>query len=330
MARRVARRDHFGVCQWFHYQDYRDVERTVEALHDLGVRHLRTGIAWADLHRPGAKDWFDWQMEQIAEFEVLLSVWHTPPSISEGGTPNSPPRRLRDYADTIDLILTNWGDSFTHLELWNEPNNAYKWDFPAHDPDWKKFGEMIRDAAHWAQRRGKPTVLGGMIPVDHHWLALMESHGALEFIDVVAIHAFPGMWWPGERNWDWHDRWTGWRDKLDYVASHSGGRLVWIAETGCATWDLAQHRVAKYDLQVKMLEDAVTNCTAARVYWYSMIDLDPARDAIEGFHVDENEYHMGLIDHQGHKKDAYFRLKELLTAGPATPRSRPAARSTCR
>ena len=43
-----------------------------------------------------------------------------------------------------------------------------------------------------------------------------------------------------------------------------------------------------------------------------MIDLDPAREAIEGFHVDENEYHMGLIDCQGNRKDAYFRLKDLL------------------
>jgi CDP-paratose 2-epimerase len=325
-------RDRFGICQWFHWQDYRDVERSVEALHDLGVRHLRTGIAWADLHRPGGKQWFDWQMKQLAQakLEVLLSVWHTPPSVSEGDAPNSPPRRLRDYADAIDMILTHWGDAFTHLELWNEPNNRYKWDFPAHDPNWRKFGEMIRDAAHWARHRGKPTVLGGMIPVDHHWLELMESYGVLQFIDVVAIHAFPGMWWPGERNWDWHDRWTGWRDKIDYIASHAGGRPIWVTETGCATWDLARHCVAKYELQVQMLEDAAAHCRAQRCYWYSLIDLDPSREAIEGFHVDENEYHMGLIDHHGHKKDAYFRLKELLTADRATPRSRPAAGSTSR
>ena len=43
-----------------------------------------------------------------------------------------------------------------------------------------------------------------------------------------------------------------------------------------------------------------------------MIDLDPAREAIEGFHVDENEYHMRLITHDGREKHAYWRMKELL------------------
>jgi CDP-paratose 2-epimerase len=258
-------RDTIGLCQWFHFEDHLDVERTVEALHDLGVRHLRTGIAWADLHRPRAKEWFDWQMAQLARggFEVLLSVWHTPPSLSVDGTCNGPPRRLRDYADAIDQIITNWGDSFSHLELWNEPNNAYKWNFPAHDPAWERFAEMIRDAAHWATRgRGKPTVLGGMIPVDHHWLDLLDSHGALANIDVIAIHAFPGMWWPGERNWDWHDQWTGWQAKLDSISPHTRGRPIWVTETGVATWDLALNRVAKYDLQVQMLDDVARHCTA--------------------------------------------------------------------
>jgi CDP-paratose 2-epimerase len=50
------------------------------------------------------------------------------------------------------------------------------------------------------------------------------------------------------------------------------------------------------------------------VYGYTLIDLDPTREAIEGFHVDENEYHMGLIRHDGHKKDAFHRLRELLAS----------------
>ena|SRR5688572_451249 len=82
-------------------------------------------------------------MRQLEDFEVLLSVWQTPASISEAGAPNSPPRRLRDYADAIDMILTNWGERFAHLELWNEPNNRYKWSFPELDPDWRKFGAII-------------------------------------------------------------------------------------------------------------------------------------------------------------------------------------------
>lgn len=314
-------RDRLGVCQWFHFEDRRAVERTVELLLELGVRHLRTGISWADFHRDGARAWYDWQMEQLrrAGLDVLLSIWHTPPNLSEGNACNAPPRRLRDYADFIDLIITNYGRTFDALELWNEPNNRYKWDFPNFDPQWRKFAEMLRDAGHWARQRGRTTVLGGMIPVDHHWLNLMESHGVLEHVDVIGIHAFPGMWWSGQPNWDWHSEWHGWRAKLDYVRAHSAGRPVWVTETGLATWCLGSNRQSKWDLQVQMLESAAA-APAERLYWYSLIDLDPAREAIEGFHVDENEYHMGLVQFDGTKKDAYWRMKELLAKpAPAMP-----------
>jgi CDP-paratose 2-epimerase len=304
--------DRMGICQWFHFHDYESVERTTSLLRDLGVKHLRTGISWADFLRPGGKEWYDWQMKQLDGFEILLSIWHTPPSISEGNSCSSPPRRLRDYADFIDTVINEYQDQFAALELWNEPNNKLKWNFERFDPHWSKFAQMIGDAAHWAKHRGVKTVLGGMIPVDHHWLNLMEWHGVLKYIDVVGIHAFPGMWWPGQPNWDWHEKWKGWNEKIAYIQQHTNGKPVWVTETGIATWDLALKRISKYELQVKMLED-VANSNVDRFYWYSLIDLDPNRDAIEGFHVDENEYHMGLIRHDGTPKHAFYRLKELLS-----------------
>src|SRR4051794_9426471 len=80
-------REKIGVCQWFHFQDHQAVERAVDALAELNVRHLRTGISWADYFRPGGKQWYDWQMARLREsgLEILLSIWHTPPSISESG-----------------------------------------------------------------------------------------------------------------------------------------------------------------------------------------------------------------------------------------------------
>jgi hypothetical protein len=306
-------REKIDVCQWFHFEDHAAVDRTIGLMADLGAKHLRTGISWADYYRQGGKAWYDWQMKRLAEsgLEVLLSVWHTPPSISEADACNAPPRRLRDYADFIDLLITDYGDAFSHLELWNEPNNRLKWDFPRFDPWWRKFGEMVGAAAYWARQRGKRTVLGGMIPVDHHWLNLMEQYGVLEQVDVVGIHAFPGMWFPAHPNWDWQRDWKGWDQKLAYIGEHSRGRPIWVTETGIATWDLALSREAKYELQ----EQAINDLAAAegeRFYFYSLIDLDPAREAIEGFHVDENEYHMGLVKHDGYRKTAYGRLQELL------------------
>ena len=313
-------REKLGLCQWFHYEDYSAVERSIALLGELGAKHLRTGISWADYLRPGGKAWYNWQMNQLRQsgLEVLLSVWHTPPSLSEGASCNSPPRRLRDYADFIDRLITDYGDGWHHLELWNEPNNRLKWDFANSDPDWRKFAEMVGAAAHWAKQRGRHTVLGGMIPVDHHWLNLIGSYGILQYIDVVAIHAFPGMWFPHHPNWDWCRDWAGWGQKLAYIAAHAGGRPVWVTETGLATWDLAYDREGKFDLQTQTLID-LASAPGERFYFYSLVDLDPARHAIEGFHVDENEYHMGLVKHDGTKKDAFHALKDLLAAPATTP-----------
>src|SRR5690348_2897253 len=75
-------REKLGVCQWFHFEDYDAVRQTVALLKELNVRHLRTGVSWADFYRPGGKKWYDWQMSALGDFDVLLSVWHTPPSIA--------------------------------------------------------------------------------------------------------------------------------------------------------------------------------------------------------------------------------------------------------
>jgi CDP-paratose 2-epimerase len=309
-------RDKIGICQWFHFEAYDDVLATIEVLHDLGVKHLRTGISWADFLRPRGKEWYDWQMNTLHEagLHILLSVWHVPPSLAEGNTCASPPRRLRDYADFIDQIITLYGHQFHELELWNEPNNRYKWNFPDYDQKWAKFGEMVGTAAYWAKERQQTTVLGGMIPVDHTWLNLMDSYGVLPFIDVVAIHAFPEMWWNDAPNWEWHQHWRGWEGQIAYIEEHAQNRPIWVTETGLATWDMAHSRVGHHQKQLSMLEQAVT-APAERLYWYCAIDLAPYREAIEGFHVDENEYHMGLMTYAGHKKLAYHRFKELL----ATP-----------
>ena len=311
-APRSPLRDRLGLCQWFHHEDERTLARAVRWLRELGLRHLRTGVSWADYHLPGGAAWYDRVFAALSEFELLVSVWHTPPTLSVDGRCSSPPRRLRDYADFIDLVITRHGDAFSHIELWNEPNNLYKWNFAEHDPDWAKFGAMIGDAAYWAKHRGVPTVLGGMIPVDPHWLRRIGQAGAFPYLDVIAIHGFPGMWWPSHANWDWHDHWNGWDKKLASIAPLAAHRPIWITETGLATWDPDLRRPARHDMQCAMLELAAA-APVERVYWYSLIDLDPAREAIEGFHVDENEYHLGLVTHDDRPKPAFHRLKSLLS-----------------
>ncbi len=87
-----------GICQWFHFEDHR-LDSAVQWLKDLGVRHLRTGLSWADSLRPDAQRWFDRQMRALEPFDVTVTFCYTPES--EGIRPHhtSPPREPRAFAD---------------------------------------------------------------------------------------------------------------------------------------------------------------------------------------------------------------------------------------
>jgi beta-xylosidase len=79
-----------GICQWFHFQDHR-LDCALEWLHKLGVRKLRTGISWADWHRPNAIEWFDRQMEALSNFDTTITLCFTPPSRGKKPCHTSPP-----------------------------------------------------------------------------------------------------------------------------------------------------------------------------------------------------------------------------------------------
>ena len=87
-----------GLCQWLHFEDHR-LDAAVDWLKKLGVRHLRTGLSWADSHRPGAAAWFDRQMRALEPFEVTLTYCFTPESCGLRPHHASPPRQPVEFAD---------------------------------------------------------------------------------------------------------------------------------------------------------------------------------------------------------------------------------------
>jgi beta-xylosidase len=87
-----------GICQWFHFEDYR-LDDAVRWLRKLGIRKLRTGLSWADSFRPGADAWFDQQMKALDEFDVTITYCFTPEHRGLQPHHTSPPQCLEEYAD---------------------------------------------------------------------------------------------------------------------------------------------------------------------------------------------------------------------------------------
>ena len=96
-----------GICQWFHFEDHR-LDVAIEWLRRLGVRKLRTGISWADWHRPNALAWFDRQMRAIEEFDVTVTLCFTPPSMGRAPNCTSPPIDLSGFAKFATQVVTRY------------------------------------------------------------------------------------------------------------------------------------------------------------------------------------------------------------------------------
>jgi beta-xylosidase len=87
-----------GICQWFHFEDPR-LDAGVAWLKRLGVRHVRTGLSWADSHRPNADQWFDRQMRALEDFDLTLTFCFTPESCGKRPHHTAPPECPEEFAD---------------------------------------------------------------------------------------------------------------------------------------------------------------------------------------------------------------------------------------
>lgn len=87
-----------GICQWVEYDDDDMLDLICRWLPRLGVRVLRTGISWADWHRPNAVIWFDRMMSRLSRFDVTVTLCFTPPSRGMVPSHTSPPQDVGEFA----------------------------------------------------------------------------------------------------------------------------------------------------------------------------------------------------------------------------------------
>jgi beta-xylosidase len=181
--------------------------------------------------------------------------------------------------------------------IWNEPNNKSHWDFQI-DPDWKIFAEMTI-AACKAIRKVNPELtiaLGGISPIDPHFIQLLKSHGVLDHLDVVALHGFPLDW----NHWQVNE----WPAKIDEIKTVTH-LPIWISEVGASSFGAEEVQAFGLERMSGLLKDRVQ-----RVHWYSLFDLPAAWSATTRHKEAEGSayyrhYYMGLIREDGTPKLAF-------------------------
>jgi len=96
-----------GICQWFHFEDHR-LDDAVAWMKRLGVSYLRTGLSWADSFRPNALEWFDRQMDALADFDVAVTFCFTPEHRGIAPHHTSPPQVKEEFAEFCAAMIRRY------------------------------------------------------------------------------------------------------------------------------------------------------------------------------------------------------------------------------
>jgi beta-xylosidase len=87
----------------------------------LGVRHLRTGLSWADSFRENALDWFDRQMEALADFQVSVTFCFTPEHRGIAPHHTSAPLVGEEFAEFCAAMIGRYAPARTSVARPRQP-----------------------------------------------------------------------------------------------------------------------------------------------------------------------------------------------------------------
>lgn len=186
--------------------------------------------------------------------------------------------------------------------FWNEPNNKSHWAFAEHDPEWRRFSEMVQLAADAvaAENPAVLRVLGGISPIDPLFIERMQRQGVMERMNIVAVHGFPLDW----NHWQIND----WPAKLAEIEAVTD-LPVWVTEVGVSTFGAEEVQVFGVERTAELLVGRVP-----RIHWYSLYDLPKAWPATTRHKEAEGSsyyrhFYMGLLREDDTPKPAFETFK---------------------
>ncbi len=181
-------------------------------------------------------------------------------------------------------------------KIWNEPNNKSHWD-PNLDPEWDLFARMtcLAGQAIAAENSALTRVLGGMSPIDPHFVRRLETRGVMDSVDVIAIHGFPLDW----NLWSIDE----WPAKVDEIAAVTN-KPIWVTEAGVSSFGSEEVQAWGVKKTAELLIGKVPT-----VHWYSLYDLPRTWEATTRHKEAEGSsyyrhFHMGLLREDGSPKPA--------------------------
>jgi hypothetical protein len=231
----------------------------------LGVSEIRDAQPWSGVERiPGVYTFPGAYTDYMAKADALgigtmLTFASTNTLFDSGLTPYTPQGR-QAYADYIVAVLDRYGDIVQEVEIWNEFNADNFIQGPVTTDKPYYYTELLK-TVYTTVKAAHPevAVLGGAAhSVAIGYLEDLFEHGALDFMDGVALHPY--------RNSPEHVD-----DELDRLKAvmdrYGGAKPIYATEFGNEFADPA----AAPDYLVKMVT-MLSSANVAESYWYALQD----------------------------------------------------------
>lgn len=256
----------FGVMTHFAQGWGTDI---VPLIAKAGIRHIRDEQYWNSVEKTLGEYRFSEKytgyMRVLSEhgIEPLIIMSFTNKLYDDGLTPYTDAGR-EGYAKYGRAILDRYGEQIRALEVWNEYNGSFA-DGPAAEDRPRYYTQML-ERAYQEIKSARPDaqVLGAaVVKVPLPYLERLFDHGALDFMDAVAVHPYRGEPEGVERE-------IRALKALMERYNHGVAKPIWVTEYGRKDSSPGgRHETARYLVRLYTL---LLSEDVERIYWYLLRD----------------------------------------------------------